>query len=528
MLRRHFLIGSCVLALGTAGAQQACAAPESATATSPIVRTRFGQVRGSSDNGVYTFKGIPFAAQPFGANHLRPPQTVDIWSGIREALSFGPKAPQQSYPPEVAALVPPELVGIGQDCLTLNIWSNDLGSANMPVMMWIAGGLFEFHGTGASPWYDGSRFAEDGIVLVTINYRVGAEGFLFLNDGLANLGLLDQVAALEWVRDNIAAFGGDPANVTIFGESAGASSVAMLCAMPRAKGLFRRAIVQSGGAQHLSPSPIAERIGRKFAEKLGVAVDRNAIAALPVERIVEAQAALRDELAVKPDPQLYGEIALTSLYWQPVIDGDVLSASPVDLMQKGAAGDVDLLVGTNVEETRLMLVYTLDQIAEDNVKAALAGFGLPVESTLAAYRDLHPDASAGDLMSAVMTDWGWRLPAMRLADAHASGATEGGTHAYEFAWRSSQFGGRLGAAHSVEMPFVFDTLGNETELIIGADPPQSLANHMHRAWVAFAQTGDPGWPAYDLNRRSTMHFDLASQTLQDPMAGTRALWNGIR
>ena len=215
-----------------------------------VVKTRYGEVRGSVADGVNTFKGIPYAAPPFGANRLRPPQPVAPWSGVRDALTYGPKSPQLPYPPPIDVLLP-ELAVPGEDCLNLNIWSRDLGSAGQPVMVWIPGGMFEYHGTGASPWYDGSRFARDGIVCVTINYRVGAEGFLYLGDGNANLGLLDQVAALEWVQENIAAFGGDPGNVTIFGESAGAMSVGTLLSMPRAEGLFRRAIAQSGAAHHV-------------------------------------------------------------------------------------------------------------------------------------------------------------------------------------------------------------------------------------------------------------------------------------
>ena len=179
-----------------------------------VVKTRDGEVRGSFANGVNTFKGIPYAAPPFGANRLRPPQPVAPWSGVRDALTYGPKSPQVPYPPPIDLFIP-ELTKSGKDCLNLNIWSAALGSARQPVMVWIPGGMFEFHATGASPWYDGSRFARDGIVCVTINYRVGAEGFLYLGDGNDNLGLRDQIAALEWVRENIAAFGGDPGNVTI-------------------------------------------------------------------------------------------------------------------------------------------------------------------------------------------------------------------------------------------------------------------------------------------------------------------------
>ena len=223
-----------------------------------IVKTRYGEVRGCVIDGVNTFKGIPYAAPPFGANWLRPPQPVEPWNGVRDALAFGPKAPSLPFSPPENALVP-ELAVPGEDCLNLNIWSHDLASAKQPVMVWIAGGGFEYHGTGATPFYDGRRFARDGIVCVTINYRVGANGFLYLDDGNANFGLLDQVAALEWVQQNIAAFGGDPENVTVFGESAGGMSVGTLLSMPRAQGLFRRAIAQSGAAHHVSSAATAKR-----------------------------------------------------------------------------------------------------------------------------------------------------------------------------------------------------------------------------------------------------------------------------
>src|SRR5512132_1247540 len=265
-----------------------------------VVNTRRGKVRGSVTDGVNTFKGIPYAAAPFGANRLRPPQPVEPWSGVRDALTFG-QEPPQSRPsdPQIQALVPDPAVP-GEDCLNLNIWSPDLGSAGLPVMVWIPGGMFEV-GSGAS--YNGSRFARDGVVCVTINYRVGAEGFLYLGDGNANRGLLDQLAALAWVRGNIAAFGGDPGNVTIFGESAGAMSVGTLLSMPRAEGLFRRAIAQSGAAHHVISAATAQRVGQHLAEKLRVAATREAIAAVPVDRLLHAQAELRADLFAHPDPE---------------------------------------------------------------------------------------------------------------------------------------------------------------------------------------------------------------------------------
>lgn len=494
----------------------------------PVVRTRYGEVRGSVADGVNVFRGIQYAAPPFGANRLRPPQPVAPWSGVHDALAFGPKPPQPPIPPQVAVLIPPELTLPGEDCLTLNIWSPDLGSAGHPVMVWIAGGMYEYHATGASPWYDGSHFARDGVVCVTINYRVGAEGFLSLDEGNANRGLLDQVAALQWVRENIAAFGGDPGNVTIFGESAGGMSVGMLLSMPRAEGLFRRAIVESGTAQHVTSAAPAQRITQYIAGKLGVAATREAIAAVPLDRLLAAQLELRGELEAHPDPQRWGEAATNALPWEPMIDGDILPAHPLDRIVAGASAGVDVIVGTNTDEHRLFLVPggAIDQVTDEALVAAMAAYGLPAEKALATYRAAHPNAHTGDLLAAVMTDWYWRIPAVRLADAHAKNAPA--TYMYEFAWRSPQFNGLLGACHGLEIPFVFDTLSNGTEPLLGTNPPQRLAGTMHAAWVAFAISGSPGWPAYDLTQRATMRFDTASAVANDPLSTERALWEGLR
>lgn len=493
-----------------------------------IVDTQSGKVRGSVADGVNIFKGIPYAAPPFAANRLQPPAPVEAWSGVRDALAYGPKSPQPPYPPPIDLFIP-ELTTSGEDCLNLNIWSSDLASAGQPVMVWIPGGMYEYHGTGASPWYDGSRFARDGIVCVTINYRVGAEGFLYLGDGIANLGLLDQVAALEWVRDNIAAFGGDPNNVTIFGESAGALSIGTLLSMRRAEGLFRRAIAQSGAAQHVSSTETALRVSQYLVRKLDVTASREAIAAVPVERLLAAQVELRDDLTSHPDPEIWGrELILSVLPWQPVVDGEIITAVPLDRITAGAGAGIDLIVGTNTDEQRMFLIPggAIDQISSEMLAGAVAGYGLPVEGTLAAYRAAYPVANTGDLLAAIQTDWYWRVPAIRLADAHAKGI--GSTYMYEFAWRSPQFDGCLGACHALEIPFVFDTLDNGTELLWGANPPQQLADTMHAAWVAFATNGDPGWPRYDLSRRATMRFDTNSEIVNDPRSVERALWRGVR
>jgi para-nitrobenzyl esterase len=496
-----------------------------------IVKTRSGEVRGSVADGVNIFKGIPYAAPPSGANRLRPPRAVAPWSGVRDALSYGPKPPQPPYPPQVALLLPPEHTGPGEDCLTLNIWSADLGSVRQPVMVWIPGGMFEYHATGASPWYDGSRFARDGVVCVTINYRVGAEGFLYLGDGIANLGLLDQVAALTWVRENIAAFGGDPGNVTIFGESAGGLSVGTLLSMPCAEGLFRRAIAQSGSAHHVSSAPSARRVGLRLAEKLGAKATREAIAAVSLDRLLAAQEELRADLIAHPDPERWGgEVVTSMLPWQPVVDGEIIPARPFDRIGAGAGAEIDLMVGTNIDECRLFLVPggAIERVTTEALAAVVAAYGLPVEATLEAYRAAYPDASAGDLLAAIQTDWYWRIPAIRLADAHAKNAKTSATYMYEFAWRSPQFTGLLGACHALEIAFVFDTLGGGTEPLLGAAPPQPLADTMHAAWVGFATNGDCGWPRYGLCRRATMRFDISPEVVDDPRSAERALWEVVR
>lgn len=530
MMRRTLLTGMLAGGLSTFAAQSVRPVlAESAMGTDgPVVMTKAGAVRGVLHNGVASFKGIPFAAPPVGPARLRPPQPRAPWDGTLDASAFGPKPPQAAYPPMVADLIPPEETPAGDDCLTLNIWTPEPGRAGLPVMVWIPGGLFEYHATGASPWYDGTRFAEDGVVLVSINYRIGAEGFLYLGDGTANVGLLDQLAALRWVQDNISAFGGDPAKVTIFGESAGGLSVGTLLGMPRSKGLFARAIIESGGAQHVTSADTAGRIGRRLAEKLGVAASRDAISEVPIEDIIKAQDALRGELLVQPDPSFWGEVLLNGLPWEPVVDVDVIPQPPLAAIATGSSADVDLLAGSNTEEWRLFMVpgAAIDQVPMAMVAGTLAACGLPPEAGLAAYQAMLPDAGPGDLFSAVMTDWYWRVPALRVAEAHATAA--GRTHVYEFGWRSPAFAGRLGAGHALEIGFVFDTLGRVTPRLYGDAPPQALADTMHKAWVDFAATGDPGWPRFDLSTRSTMHFDTVSAVVEDPMKTVRTLWAGVR
>jgi para-nitrobenzyl esterase len=271
------------------------------------------------------FKGIPYAAPPFGANRFQPPGPVERWDGIREAFSYGPTAPKSGYSSPVNALLMEPAIP-GEDCLNLNIWTPDVGRTGLPVVVWIHGGSFA-NGSGAVPQYDGSRFARDGVVCVTINYRLGADGFLYLGDGVSNVGMLDQVAALAWVQENITAFGGDPHNVTISGESAGAFSVSTLLSMPRARGLFRRAIAESGAGHHVISSTTALRVYQFLAETLAIEPTRDAFAAVPIDQLLEAQVKLSRDVVANPNPERWGELVANLMPFEPVVDGDILAGT---------------------------------------------------------------------------------------------------------------------------------------------------------------------------------------------------------
>jgi len=302
----------------------------------PVVRFKGGTVRGKAGSGGYAFLGIPYAAPPFGENRMRPPAQARPWTGERDATAYGPTVPKGDYPPQYRRLFREVVIG-GEDCLNLNVWTPDPGAAGLPVLVWVHGGSF-MNGSGSVTEYDGTAFARDGVVCVTINYRLGAEGFLFLGDGTANLGLLDQLAALRWVRENIAAFGGDPARVTVAGESAGAMSVTTLLSMPLAEGLFAQAIAQSGaGARTLTPQE-ATAVGGYLADALGVPPDREAIGAVPVDKLVRAASDLVTEVQTSADPGRWGRLALSQLPFAPTVDGTVLGRPATHPATSGPSG----------------------------------------------------------------------------------------------------------------------------------------------------------------------------------------------
>ncbi len=490
--------------------------------TAPIAATRAGAIRGAASEGGHVFRGVPFAAPPAGVDRYLPPLPCPPWTGVRAADTDGPTPPQPPVPAPMDVFYPRVP---GEDYLNLNVWTPDLGAARLPVMVWIYGGGFD---GGANPVYDGKRFARDGVVFVAPNYRLGAEGFLCLGDGIANVGLLDQVAALEWVRDNIAAFGGDPDNVTVFGQSAGAMSVGALLAMPRAAGLFHRAILQSGAGNLAYTVDTAQDLGRRLTAKLGVEPAREAVATAGVDRVLAAQTAVMADLAREPDPHRWGgEPGARVNMWRPTVDGETLPVLPADAVAAGASAGIDMLIGANAEEGRLSLVPfgALEAVREADLAEALRLYRLPAGCALDAYRAAYAGATPGDLLAILQGDWYYRAAATRLAETRAKRA--GRTYMYEFAWRSAQFDGMLGACHALEIPFVFDTLDDPLmRRLTGPAPPQSLADLMHATWVSFARTGRADWPQYLPETRAAFRFDTVSAPVRDPFP-TRAIWEGV-
>jgi para-nitrobenzyl esterase len=478
----------------------------------PVVVLGDGAVRGKTESGVSAFLGIPYAAPPFGANRMLPPRPVQPWDGERDATAFGPTVPKGDYPPQYAPLFPEEVIP-GEDCLNLNVWTPDPGAAGLPVLVWIHGGSF-MNGSGSVGAYDGAAFARDGVVCVTINYRLAAEGFLFLDDGAANLGLLDQLAALRWVQGNIAAFGGDPARVTVAGESAGAMSITTLLAMPLSEGLFGQAIAQSGAGAHTLTRDEGLMVSGFLAEALGVPADREAIRAVPLEKLVQAASDLVVEVQTAPDPARWGQLALSLLPFAPTVDGTVLPEAPLPAIAAGQGGDVRLLIGSNRDEARLFFVAanTMDLIDDTMLEATAGAYGLSADS-LARYRANRPGGSAGDVLAAVITDWFFAIPPIRVAEARAARGTAN-TWTYRFDHPDPEDNHGLGACHAVEVPFVFGTIArDDVRPLIGDTPSQATADQVHKVWV---------------DRRTTGLLSDRVDAVDNPAGDERACWDGIR
>ena len=487
--------------------------------------TARGRLRGVLRAGVRSFLGIPYALPPFGERRFAAPVPAAGWDGVRDAFEFGPTAPKPGYSGTVATLLPEPFVA-GEDCLNLNVWSPE-GASGLPVLVWIHGGAF-VSGSSAVSLYDGHAFARDGVVCVTINYRMGVDGFGAIADAVPNRGLLDQIAALTWVRDNIEAFGGDPGSVTVAGESAGAMSVGTLLSMPLARGLFQRAVLQSGAAQHVLSSSTAAKVTAEIADRLGVPPTVQGLASVPVSALITMQEEVSMSIRTTPDPARWAEITVNAMPFEPVVDGDVVPVAPLEAIVAGASSHVDILIGTNSDESNLFFVpdgFDL-VIDEPTLQTSTAALGVDADRAIATYRRARPGASPGQLMMAIGADWFYRIPAVRVAEARL--ATGADTFQYEFAWGSPRFDGRLGACHALEIGFTFDNLADPAGIpLAGDEPPQSLADEMHAAWVSFVRNGTPGWAPYG-DGRNVQRFDVDTRLVPDPDPACREVWAGIR
>ena len=483
-----------------------------------IAETRSGAVQGRAKEDVLLFAGIPYAAPPIGPRRFRAAQPFEAWSGVRDARKFGPAAPQIAG----GGMTDPAPVRWDEDCLTLNVQTKALDGGRRPVLVWIHGGGYR-NGQGAVPWYNGARFAANGdIVAVTINYRLGALGFTDLSRFGAEFatsgvnGILDQITALEWVRDNIEGFGGDPAKVTIAGESAGGFSVATLLGSPRTDGLFRGVIAQSGAAHHVLPGDAGQLVADRFLDALGTD-DVIGVEAASVDAVLAAQTEVSE--ALEGGPGLPGELGVPVSAFYPVVGSEVLPLPPLDAIRDGLHADVHVLAGSNHDETTLWGYGHVDEARLRRTAEAFGGTGL-----LDVYRETRQGASVEDLMIALTTDHMSRIPAIRLAEAR----TAGKTWLYQFNWRSRNE--RLGATHALEIPFAFDNLHQPgVEAFIGAgESPQHVADAVHGTCTRFIHDADPGFPAYSLARRETMVFDDVSAVVADPQSAERVAWDGLR
>jgi para-nitrobenzyl esterase len=501
-------------------------------ASAPVIETTSGKIEGVFRKGLYIFRGIPYAAPPVGERRWLPPGPPKPWGGVRLAKEFAPTAPQA--PMDIPFLEPPEKQLQSEDCLYLNIWTPKLDGANRPVMVWIHGGFFT---TGAGSWlvYNGRSLSTRGdVVVVTINYRLGVLGFLNLNEvtksripATGNEGLLDQVLALEWVRDNISRFGGDPNNVTIFGESAGAMSEGVLLAMPKARGLFHRAILQSGAAHHVNSLERAEKVAEVFLDILDMKpTEVNKLRSLTEQQIINAQA---EVITRAHGPKL----AMGGLPLGPVVDGNIIPEKPIHTIAGGSADNISVLIGTNLDEWKLFAVLdkNLPNLNEGDLlrrcrrlvrRGDISGL---VEAYHRARSQRNVPVTPAELFIAIQTDRFFRMPAIRLAEAHYRRRQP--TYMYLFTWVSPLLNGILGACHALDLGFVFGTL--DDNLTGSGEEAQALSEKMQDAWTGFARRGDPScesmgeWEIYG-ERRETMILGKQCTLVEAPYDEERRAW----
>jgi para-nitrobenzyl esterase len=486
----------------------------------PLRRTSSGMLRGRSEPGYEAYLGIPYAEPPTGPRRFALPVPPGPFGKVLDARFPGPACPQTPWALE--RLVGGEPGGHDEDCLRLNVWTPP-GAEGLPVMVFVHGGSF-LHGSGTAPWYDGGRLAaRRHVVVVTLNYRLGGLGFLDLPGDQVeepNLGLADQLAALAWVRREIEHFGGDPRRVTVFGESAGAISIAAVLGSPSAAGHFDRAILQSGAASNLFSRSEAQALGRRLAELLGVPPELDRLRSLDAMAIAEASSRLSGASG-------------TALPFRPVVGTPLVPVDPLDAVAAGAASGIDLIVGTNRDE---MALFSLGDPERSSLDAE--GVARRIETRFGRndgvdlvrlYARLAPDASPSDWWQMASTDAVFRAPAERLCEAHAVHAR---VWRYLFAWRSPAFNGALGSCHAMDLPFVFDTVDVPgTALLLGnGEERHQLADAMSQAWTRFAAEGEPkgpealDWPEWNMTSRVTMVINEAWEVVEDPESERRLAW----
>ena len=525
--RRSFVSGAAVGAGGIlSGALNNVMAANSkeGSAQGPVASTTSGKIRGAvQENKVLGFRGIPYGAPTGGANRFMPPMKPEAWTGIKDTVAWGPEAPQGPHTeiPEVAATIPKQV--ISEDCLHLNVWTNGLDSRKRPVMVWFHGGGFT-SGSGSYTIYDGANMArKHDTVNVTVNHRLNSFGFLYLADiggekfaNASNCGILDAVAALEWVRDNIANFGGDPNNVTIFGQSGGAGKVSTLLAMPSAKGLFHRAIIQSGSNVKGFSREDATKTARTLMDKVG-AKSADDLQKVPMDQLVAATVGTR------------------GLRLGPVVDGKTLLSDPFDPTAPALAAEIPLLIGTVEFEVTFFPNTKLDPIDDAElhtaVKQSTRASDADVDKLIALYRKGRPNATQIDLSQIIASD-GFRTPV--ITEGERKSAQRAPVYMYYFTWKSPVHDGKLKAFHTLEIPFVLENVDEGKSMTgTGADR-YPLQEKMSGAWAAFARTGNPNhkglskWPAFKTDQRATMIFDNACKVVNDPHGEERLALASLR
>jgi len=482
----------------------------------PEAQTANGTLRGRWEDSVAMFRGVPYAAAPVGERRFQPPAPCPNWADVRDATENGPIPPQPSS--RLSMVMGDFTRPQSEDCLTLTIVTPAPDGAKRPVVVWIHGGAY-LSGAGSLDWYSGASFARrGGIVAVSVNYRLGALGFLRL-DGVSpgNLGLMDQIAALRWVRQNIAAFGGDPDQVTIAGQSAGSHAIAYMLAMPSTEGLFRRAILQSAplGLQPASADKSA-RVAAKLLEALGIATkDAARLREVPAERMIAAQ------LEVMKAERRFAE---TEPPFVPAVDGALIPGDYMPVLARGPASKVDIMIGTTREESAAFFAFDPEARAAERAKIearATALLGPSAGAYLDEFARLRPGATPFALLIDMMSDSNFRRPSLHFAEYRAEQGRP--VYVYQFDWQSPMLG--IAACHCLEIPFVFDNPAAWTDapMLKGADSAQvaALSRVMHDAWAAFVRTGDPNhaglprWRPYDLERRETMRFDSVVEPVGD-------------